>query len=122
MHPAKPSRRTLLLSLPTLAVARPAQAHAVLLDSFPLPNGTMPAGPGQLRLRFNSRIDVGRSRFTLRTPDNREAALALKPGATADIVLADVIIAPGKHVIAWQVLAVDGHITRGVVAFMAIAA
>ena len=97
-------------------------AHAVLLDSFPLPNGTMPAGPSQLRLRFNSRIDVGRSRFTLRTPDNREAALTLKPGATADIVLADVTLAPGKHVIAWQVLAVDGHITRGLIGFMAIAA
>lgn len=105
-----------------MALAGAAQAHAVLMDSFPLPNGTMPAGPSELRLRFNSRIDISRSRFSLRTPDNREAALALKPGATADIVLANVTLAPGKQVIVWQVLAVDGHITRGTVAFAAIAA
>ena len=91
------------------------------MDSFPLANGTMPAGPGQIRLRFNSRIDVGRSRLMLVRPDRTEQKLAPQPGASPDTMLADAVLAAGHYQLNWQVLAVDGHITRGVVGFTVVA-
>ncbi len=96
-------------------------AHAILMDGFPLANGTMPPGRSQVRLRFNSRIDVSRSRLVLVLPDHSERVLAPQAGPTADIMLADVTLAPGPYRLNWQVLAVDGHITRGSINFTVVA-
>ena len=91
------------------------------MDGFPQTNGTMPAGPAQLHLRFNSRIDIGRSRLLLVLPDHHEQLLTPRAGSTPDIMLADATLVPGPHRLNWQVLAVDGHITRGSLTFMAVA-
>ena len=40
----------------------------------------------------------------------------LLPGAE-DVLSAGVTLTPGAHTLRWQVLAVDGHITRGEVPF-----
>ncbi len=121
MRDMKHLNRRRVLALALLALPRAAQAHAILMDSFPLANGTMPAGPGQIRLRFNSRIDVGRSRLMLVRPDRTEQKLAPQPGASPDTMLADAVLAAGHYQLNWQVLAVDGHITRGVVGFTVVA-
>jgi len=89
-----------------------AMAHAILLDSRPVARATIPPGPSAIRLRFNSRIDHARSRLALRT-GQAETALALDPASPADVLAAATTLAPGSYVIRWQVLAVDGHITRG---------
>ena len=112
--------RRWVLTLPLLVLPQAAQAHAILMDSVPLANGTMPAGPAHIRLRFNSRIDVGRSRLVLVLPDHSERRLSPGLGATPDIMLAETQLAAGHYQLKWQVLAVDGHITRGVVAFTAV--
>ncbi len=89
-----------------------ATAHAILLDSQPAARATVPPGPSAIRLRFNSRIDHARSRLALRT-GQAETALALDLASPADVLAAATTLAPGSYVIRWQVLAVDGHITRG---------
>ena len=86
-----------------------------------MPNSTMPAGTAGVRLRFNSRIDIARSRLTLITPDRTERRLQARPGPTPDIMEADTPIAAGAGQLHWQVLAIDGHITRGVIPFTAMA-
>ena len=121
MRDLKHLNRRRALALALLLFPGVAQAHAILMDGFPLPNGTMPAGPGQIRLRFNSRIDVGRSRLVLVLPDHSEQRLAPKPGASPDTMLAETALAAGHYQLNWQVLAVDGHITRGVVGFTVVA-
>ncbi len=107
--------RRALLCLPALALvaARPAHAHAILEDSTPKPGGSIAAGTAELRLRYNSRIDQGRSRLTLTRPDKSKETLPIVAGTPPDIVAASVTLAPGAYVLRWQVLAVDGHITRG---------
>ncbi len=102
----------LLLLLP----ATPALAHAILLDSAPPPGGAAAPGPAELRLRFNSRIDAARSRVALTGPSG-EAVLPLKDAGRPDVLLCPATLAPGAYVLHWQVLAVDGHITRGTLAF-----
>ncbi len=94
-----------------------AAAHAILIAGTPAPGASVPAGHLDVRLRFNSRIDPGRSRLTLIAPDRRQITLPVLPAALPDVLNATAELAPGAYVLRWQVLAVDGHITRGDVAF-----
>ncbi len=107
----------LAVSLALLAANR-AQAHAILVDSQPAPQGHVAAGPLDLMLRYNSRIDAARSRLALRRPDGTSEVLHSEPNAGPAILRAHVAaLTPGDYVVQWQVLATDGHITRGRVPF-----
>jgi copper resistance protein C len=101
-----------------LAIASIGFAHAVLLEAMPAVNGSV-AGPNiELHLRFNSRIDPARSRLVLVLPDRSVRALALAAQPTPATLNARVTgLSPGAYRLEWQVLATDGHITRGVVPF-----
>jgi methionine-rich copper-binding protein CopC len=99
-------------------LARSAVAHAILLESSPSINTTV-AGPSiPIKLRFNVRIDATRSRLTLVTPDASTQLLAISKNAPADILASQAQgLIPGEYRIRWQVLASDGHITRGEIPF-----
>ncbi len=109
--------RCLKVALPTFlaAVLTPvlAQAHAILEESAPPAGAAVKAGKLELRLRYNSRIDRTRSRLTLIRPDNRRDMIPIAPIGAPDIVSARLELPPGAYVVRWQVLAIDGHITRG---------
>ncbi|MFO1026709.1 MAG: copper resistance protein CopC [Acetobacteraceae bacterium] len=105
--------RRFVLSLPVLALPAVARAHAILESSIPPLGGNVPAGLVALQLRYNSRIDHGRSRLTLTRPDRGREVLPILADTPPDIVAARVTLSPGAYVLRWQVLAVDGHITRG---------
>lgn len=94
-----------------------AQAHAILEDSSPPIGGSVPAGKLVLRLRYNSRLDRGRSRLTLTRPDHSQVVLPIDPDGAPDILTAHLDVMPGAYSVRWQVLAIDGHITRGDVPF-----
>lgn len=112
-------RRSLLaraLAVPLAWIGLPApqaRAHAILIGSEPAANGRVPTGVVPIRLRFNSRVDPMRSRLTLTRPDRSQAVLPHEPGRAGDLLVARAELAAGRHVLRWQVLAVDGHITRG---------
>ena len=83
------------------------------------------AGVGELtrpdivvRLHFNSRIDRERSRITLLAPDGKTRKLSETGAAEPDMLSARADgLDPGRYTLRWQVLAVDGHITRGDIPF-----
>ena len=77
----------------------------------------MKAGPVDLQFRYNSRIDRGRSRLTLTRPDQTQDTSPIDPDGTAGHAQRPSGLTPGDYVVRWQVLAVDGHITRGDVPF-----
>ncbi|GAC1343699.1 MAG: copper resistance protein CopC [Acetobacteraceae bacterium] len=89
-----------------------AQAHAILVDSEPAAQAQVAPGPTAIVLRYNSRVDHARSRMSLRGPGG-ETPLPLAPGSPADALASRTELTPGGYVVHWQVLAVDGHITRG---------
>jgi copper resistance protein C len=105
------------ISLPALLAAALvpvlAQAHAILEDSTPPAGASVKAGAVELRLRYNSRIDQARSRLTLIREDHSHDIVPIAPGAPPDIIAAHLTLTPGSYILRWQVLAVDGHITRG---------
>lgn len=96
------------LLLPTLA-----RAHAILEESAPPAGASVKPGPLDLHLRYNSRIDRDRSRLTLIRPDRSKDTIPITPGGPPDIINAHLDLTRGDYIIRWQVLAVDGHITRG---------
>ncbi len=109
-------RRVLLclLTAPMLcAAARTAQAHAIIEDSAPPAGGSVRAGSVTITLRYNSRIDRVRSRLTLTHPDTSRSVVPILPDGPPNLVAAKLVLAPGVYTLRWQVLAVDGHITRG---------
>jgi copper resistance protein C len=105
----------ILLGLPLLP--EHAAAHAIPEDSQPAAGGSVVAGPASMRFRFNSRIDRARSRLTLIRPDRTHATLKIGTDGTPDILATQAELEPGAYTVRWQVLAIDGHITRGDVPF-----
>jgi methionine-rich copper-binding protein CopC len=105
-----------LLLLPGLLLPGAAQAHAILIESQPAARGVAAPGTEHIVLRFNSRVDHGRSRLVLRTPHG-EQVLRVSPAGADDVLETQADLTPGDYVLRWQVLAVDGHITRGDVPF-----
>ncbi len=100
------------------ALAQIAAAHAILLESSPALNSSV-VGPNiPITLRFNVRIDASRSRLTLVSPDATAQTLALDKDTKPDTVTSRAHnLKPGDYRIRWQVLASDGHITRGEIPF-----
>jgi methionine-rich copper-binding protein CopC len=112
--------RVLLGSTLAWLAATPALAHAIIVESSPAVNATV-AGPElDIALRFNSRIDRARSSLTLnapRKPGDKPQTLPLV-GDSPDLLKAHASgLAPGAYSLRWQVLSVDGHLTRGDIPF-----
>ena len=105
------------LLIQIVLLAQPASAHAILIDGTPGIEATVPSGSLEVRLRFNSRIDAERSRLTLVAPDATPSVLEQTPPEAPNLLEAKTSVAAGSWRLRWQVLAVDGHITRGEVPF-----
>jgi methionine-rich copper-binding protein CopC len=110
----------LVAALAALAALLPPNVygHAIIVSSHPAVGATLPQGELDVRLEFNSRIDRQRSRLVLHRPDGREAPLAPAADPPPNVLAgrAEATIA-GRWRLDWQVLSVDGHITRGEVRF-----
>jgi methionine-rich copper-binding protein CopC len=115
-----PSRRlaAAVLVAWTVLDALPAAAHAVIIDASPAPYSVMRGGDVPVLLRFNSRIDRRRSRLSLLATDRAPQNLPLDPAAGPDSLAARLEgLTAGQYRLRWQVLGIDGHITRGDIPF-----
>jgi methionine-rich copper-binding protein CopC len=111
------TRRLILAALIGLAPG-PAAAHAILQQSQPPAGGSIPAGKVSMQFIYNSRVDRERSRLTLTRPDQSQAVLPISADGAPNVINASTTLSvPGAYNVRWQVLAVDGHITRGDVPF-----
>ena len=108
---------------PTLIVAiglapAIAFAHAIVVSAMPAVDARVPPGPLHIRLEFNSRIDLDRSRIMLQGPDNADRPVALSHDAPAGTLAGSAhLTLTGPWKLRWQVLSTDGHITRGEIPF-----
>ena len=120
--PLVAARRLLLPASALLALLprRRASAHALVTASEPATGAVLAEAPARVWLRFNSRVDRARSRLSLHGPDNGQTPLPLDAVKEPTLLEARTDIvpwSPGAWRLRWQVLALDGHITRGDVAF-----
>jgi methionine-rich copper-binding protein CopC len=119
--PLPPSLRILAVIVAVTAIpaltTHTADAHAVIIDSVPAVDAAV-AGDSDVTLHFNSRIDHQRSRLTLIAPDGSASLLTITPDSAPDVVAAKLNdLAAGQYRLRWQVLAIDGHLTRGDIRF-----
>ena len=107
-----------ILPLSMLCIARVASGHAILLAARPAA-GQVVRGPRvDFTLRFNSRIDAQRSRITLVNPEVKPLSLPIRSQSSPDSLTSQANgLKNGNYILQWQVLATDGHITRGEVRF-----
>jgi copper resistance protein C len=101
-----------------LFVPRVAFAHAVLVSSQPGVNGTVTGTEVAVLLKYNSRVDTAHSTLTLLEPDGKVEKVAIESEPEPGVLSAKLTgLVKGAYVLRWQVLATDGHITRGKVPF-----
>ena len=95
-----------------------AVAHAILVRSTPKPHDVVASGELNVSLEFNSRIDGARSSLTLISPGGKTETLVLLPQPSpASLAAKTSRLDAGSYSIRWQVLANDGHISRGEIPF-----
>ncbi len=93
-------------------------AHAVLMDSTPKQNSTVKGPDVDITLRYNVRIDGGRSRVQLIAPDGAQTTLPIAKQSSLDILQCKASgLKPGAYKLEWHVLASDGHMSKGEVPF-----
>ena len=97
-----------------------AWGHAILVTSSPQANSVVSGPKIDIKLKFNVRVDSTRSLIRLVSADGSSTTLPLLPERVSNVIAATASdVKPGKYKLAWQVLASDGHITRGEVPFSA---
>jgi copper resistance protein C len=107
----------LLLILVVLG-PRLALAHAVLLSSTPQKNASVSGPDVTINLKYNSRVDGARCTLSLVKPDGTVEKIGTPTQPAPDVLSAiGHGLVKGAYVLRWQVLAGDGHITRGEVPF-----
>lgn len=121
-QPRRFSRRAGMgAALAAFVLPATAWAHAILDHSEPPARGKVPAGRIPFRLYFNSRIDGNRSMLTLMQQGHERVRVPIDPQDSPQLLTTTIELPPGAYVLRWQVLAVDGHITRGDLPFTATA-
>ena len=95
-----------------------AFAHAVLVSSTPQKNAAVSGPDITISLKYNSRIDGARSSLSLLKPDGTIEKIGTPAQQAPDTLSATSHgLTKGAYVLRWQVLAGDGHITRGELPF-----
>ncbi len=101
-----------------LFAPRAALAHAVLVSSQPGVNSTVSGPEVAVLLKYNSRVDMEHSTLTLLEPSGRVEKITIESEPEPGLLSAKLTrLVKGAYVLRWQVLATDGHITRGKVPF-----
>jgi copper transport protein len=110
----------LAVFLGVFAAASPAHAHAAALATEPASGSTVETSPQSILVRFGSPVEI--SVGALRLVDEKGANVAIgapeHPGGEVNAVAASVSgLADGGYVAVYQVIASDGHLTRGAFTF-----
>jgi methionine-rich copper-binding protein CopC len=94
------------------------EGHAILKSSSPANGGSVSSPDLAVKLTFNVRVDAARSKLLLLMPDASTVELPIIEWPSPDTLVSKLTgLKPGVYTIRWQVLAPDGHISRGEIPF-----
>src|SRR5689334_14380121 len=111
-------RNALLLTFAIAAGGMHLEGHAILKSSSPASGGSVTTPEVPVKLTFNVRVDAARSKLQLLMPDASTVELPIDKWPSPDTLVSKLTgLKPGTYTIRWQVLAPDGHITRGEIPF-----
>jgi methionine-rich copper-binding protein CopC len=111
-------RIPLLLTFVLAVAVIHLEGHAILKSSFPANGASLTQSDMPVKLTFNVRVDAARSRLQLLMPDASTVELPVVKSPSPDMLVSRLTgLKPGAYAIRWQVLAPDGHISRGEIPF-----
>ena len=111
-------RIPLLLTLVLGVAGMHLEGHAILKSSSPANGASVTDPDTQVELMFNVRVDAARSKLQLLMPDASTVELPIVKSPSPDMLISKLPgLKPGAYAIRWQVLAPDGHISRGEIPF-----
>jgi len=111
-------RNVLLLTLVLTVAGIQLEGHAILKSSSPANGGSVTSPDVPVKLIFNVRVDAARSKLQLVMPDASIVELPVVKWSSPDTLVSKLTgLKPGTYAIRWQVLAPDGHISRGEIPF-----
>jgi len=119
MHRVLPRIVALMCLIAAVVLPTPrAFAHAIIVEAVPSNDAVVHGTTVDVKLRYNNRIDHVRSRLLLLDGNGKERPITIAPDSPTDQLIATITdVAPGQYRLRWQVLALDGHITRGDIPF-----
>jgi hypothetical protein len=101
-----------------LIAPRAALAHAILLNSQPAANSIVSGPEVAVLLKYSSRVDLEHSTLTLLDPNGKVSKIVIESEPSPGSLTAKLTgLVKGAYVLRWQILAMDGHITRGTIPF-----
>jgi copper resistance protein C len=101
-----------------LIAPRAAWGHAILVNSQPAANSTVSGPEVAVLLKYSSRVDLEHSTLTLLDPSGKVEKIAINSEPSPGSLSAKLTgLVKGAYVLRWQILAMDGHITRGTIPF-----
>jgi methionine-rich copper-binding protein CopC len=108
----------LVLAGLTGLAAPAASAHAIVTKTTLGEKPILANTATPVTLYFNSRIEPAFTRVLLVDPAKKERPLEVTPGEKGDTVTVQLPpLATGAYVLRYKVLAIDGHVTEGVLRF-----
>ena len=111
-------RIALLLTFVFAVAGIHLEGHVILKSSSPANGGSVTHPDMPVKLTFNVRVDAARSKLELLMPDASIIELPIIKSPSPDILVSKLTgLKPGTYAIRWQVLAPDGHISRGEIPF-----
>ena len=111
-------RTAVLLTFVLSVAVMHLEGHAILKSSSPENGGSVSRPDVPVKLTFNVRVDPARSKLQLLMPDASTIELPIVKWPSPDTLVSKLTgLKPGAYAIRWQVLAPDGHISRGEIPF-----
>jgi methionine-rich copper-binding protein CopC len=95
--------------------AAPALAHSFLVEATPSSKDHVAQSPKTVKLRFGGGVEPAYSKLTLETPDGRVLGSGSigKPETPRELSMDAPDLGPGRYIVRFRVLSVDGHIVEG---------
>lgn len=98
--------------------ANAAQAHAVVTESTLKIAPVKPQAATQVKLTFNSNVELELSKFYLVSKGDKHTGLNASKGPLQGQVAIDIpALEPGEYALRFRVFAADGHLTEEVIPF-----
>ena len=110
---------TAVAMLLTLLAVTPAHGHAHLLETSPEDGAELDAPPTEVVLTFDEAVDPAGDALVLTDGDGTAHDLEAAVGPDTGQISAEVPAgaAAGQHRLAWRIVAADGHVQEGEVAY-----
>lgn len=113
-----PSAFVLITGALALALADPAAAHSLLLESSPAAGSVMATAPAAISLVFNNRIEKPLCRLRLVDGQGRARTLTIDADGPANRLHATTPeLGAGLWRVEWIVMSADGHVVSGAFSF-----